>query len=131
MTATAPGTTFEFQLQLAVPAEELHQSYSLPDLRRLRSRVDYILSLAAEVSDLLEPRGWRILAVRFDHEVCVILSREATAAAVVGDLAQLPRAVRASIGKTVHLCATVGEHVFELGLTDAGLQPVSLADSRA
>lgn len=128
MTTSVPAATFEFQLQLAVPAEELVQAYSPRDLRRLRSEVDQTLSVAAEVSDLLEPRGWRILSIRFDHEVCVILSRETTAAAVVGDLACLPRAVRASIGKTVHLCATAGEHVFELGLTDAGLHPLSRED---
>lgn len=127
--ATSRPTAFEFQLQFAVPAEDLRcvRPY---DLRRMKQRVEMVLALAAEACEMLEPLGWRLLTVRFEEEVCVVLTRLTTAEDVRRDLERLPASVLASIGDTMHICATVGEHIYELAYIGGSLRPLSPADSR-
>lgn len=127
--ATARPIAFEFQLQFAIPAEELRCVRSR-DVRRMKQRVEVVLALAADVCELLEPLGWRLLTVRFEEEVCVVLTRVTTAEDVRRNLEQLPTSVLANIGETIHICATVGEHIYELAYVDGSLQPFSPADSR-
>src|SRR5690242_16193229 len=91
------GNALEYQLQLAVPAEDL-RARSLRGLQRVQTRVATVLGLADIVVAALEPRGWRVVAIRFDHEVAVVLARRATAAQVAGDLLRLPECVRAALG---------------------------------
>lgn len=128
MLLTQP-TAFEFQLQFAIPAEELRCVRS-HDVRRMKQRVEVVLALAADVCEMLEPLGWRLLTARFEEEVCVVLTRLTTADHVRRDLERLPARVLASIGDTIHLCATVGEHIYELAYVGGSLQPFSPADSR-
>jgi hypothetical protein len=126
---TASRPAVEFQVQIAVPAEELRGAGSFGDLNRIRCRVMDVFMLAQTVCHALEPNGWRLLTVRFDDEVCVTLVRLATADKVRNELAQLPSSVLAQVGDTVHICVSVGEHIFELALADDGLRPFSRADS--
>jgi hypothetical protein len=122
-------TPIEFQLQVAVPAEELEPGQTVHDLRRLAWRVESILGLATEMLSCLEPLGWRMLSVRFDGDVAIILTKHAMASVVLQDLKALPRVAQASIGRAVHLCVTAGEHVFELVMDEAGFRPLNPADS--
>ena len=124
----ASGSAIEFQLQVAVPAEDLHCSCSSRELRRLASRVHSALTCATELATVLEPRGWCVRTIRFDDEIAVVLVKRARAQEVVADLAALPL-LPSKFGETVHLCATLGEHVFELAMTEHGLRPLDEADS--
>ena len=126
--SSARFAALEFQLQFVVPAEDLQPGYSHHDLQRLRSRVEAVLAQADAVLSVLEPRGWRLLATRFDDEVSVVLHKHATAGEVVRDLSRLPSSAQARIGNAVRLCASLGEHIFELALKDGGLTPLSPAD---
>jgi hypothetical protein len=123
------GPAIEFQLQIAVPAEELRCGYSSRDLNRIRCRVEDVFFLATTVCHVLEPRGWRLLTVRFDEEICVTLVRHATADVVRTELAQLPSNVLAQMSDTLHVCVSAGEHIFELTFADGGLRPFSPVDS--
>ena len=126
---TLSRQAIEFQLQIAVPAEELRGGDSFGDLNRIRCRVEDVFLLAQTVCHALEPDGWRLLTVRFEEEVCVTLVRRATADVVRSELAQLPSSVLAQVGDTVHICVSVGEHVYELAFADDGLRPFSQIDS--
>jgi hypothetical protein len=119
----------EFQMQIAVPAEELRGGGSFRDLQKICSRIEDAFTLAMSVCRVLEPRGWRLLAVRFEEEICITLVRRTTAELVRNDLAQLPRSILALTGDSVHICVSVGEHIFELAFADGGLRPLSPADS--
>jgi hypothetical protein len=125
---TSTLRAFEFQLQCAVPAEDLRCGQSVLEFHRMRRRVETALALATDMCMLLEPRGWRLLAVRFEEEVCVVLSKIATADVIRHDIADLPASVLAEIGNTVRICATAGEHIFELAFADGSLRPSSPAD---
>lgn len=127
--ATRRPAPFEFQLQFAVSAEELRCAQS-HDVRRMQHRIDAVLALAADAGEMLEPHGWRLLPVRFEEEVSVVLTRHTTAEDVRHDLERLPSNVLANIGDTIHICATVGEHIYELAYVEGSLQPFSPADSR-
>ena len=128
LVTSARFAAIEFQLQFVVPAEELQSGRSRHDLQRLRGRVEAVLAQADAVLTVLEPRGWDILATRFDDEVSVVLHKHATANEVVRDLSRLPSSAQARIGHAVRLCASLGEHIFELALKDGGLAPLSPAD---
>ena len=128
---TLSRQAIEFQLQIAVPAEELRGGDSFGDLNRIRCRLMDVFLLAQTVCHALEPNGWRLLTVRFEEEVCVTLVRRATADAVRSELALLPSSVLALVGDTLHLCVSVGEHVYELALAGDGLQPFSRLDSHS
>jgi hypothetical protein len=121
----------EFQVQIAVPAEELRCGASSGDLKRIQSRVEAVFLLARTVCRALEPNGWRVLTVRFEEEVCVTLVRHATADVVRNELAQLPSSILSQVGDTVHICVSVGEHIFELAFADGGLRPFSLVDRQS
>jgi hypothetical protein len=128
---TISRRAIEFQVQIAVPAEDLRCGHSSRDLNRIQRRVEDVFMLAQTVCRALEPNGWRLLTVRFEDEVCVTLVRHATAEVVRNELAQLPSSILAQVGDTVHICVSVGEHIFELAFADGGLRPFSLADSRS
>jgi hypothetical protein len=126
--SAAASPTLEFELQFVVPAEELECGASARDLRRVKTRVQDVLGLATGVCLLLEPCGWRLVTVRFDEEVCVTLTKQGGADGIAEDLANLPESFRAEIGQSVHLCATLGDHVYELQLDGGRLKPLSPAD---
>ena len=128
---TVSRQAIEFQVQIAVPAEELRGGDSFGGLNRIRYRVEDALALATTVCGVLEPRGWRVTTVRFEEEVCITLARHATAELVARDLANLPGEVRERIGAGVHICVSVGEHIFELAFADGGLRPFSQVDSQS
>ncbi len=127
--SAAAAAALDFELQFAVPAEELECGVSSRDLRRISRRVETVLALATQVYMLLEPRGWRLLTVRFEEEVCVILAKQASAEMVAQDLAHVPESVLGDIGESIHLCGIIGDHIFELQLADGRLIPLSPADS--
>jgi hypothetical protein len=113
-----------FQLQVALCAEDLNARNSLLELRRVIVRVEDVLNLADVTLTLLAPRGWHLVAVRFDGDVAIIMGREARLREVEDDLAALPGGVAASIGSTMRLCAAMDDQVLELELGPLGLRPV-------
>lgn len=119
-----PDEALDFQLQVALAAEDLGPRNSLRELRRTIVRVQDILDVADVTFTLLEPRGWRLMAVRFDDDVAVILRRFATPAQVVAELHALPDEIRRSVGHSLHLCATIGSRIVELEFGGDGLRPI-------
>jgi hypothetical protein len=114
----------DFQLQVALSSEDLGPRNSLRELRRTIVRVEEVLDVADVTLTLLEPRGWQLVAIRFDDELAVIIGRHARPAEVVSDLALLPTQIRRTIGENVRLCATVDDQILEFELSSEGLRPV-------
>jgi hypothetical protein len=120
-----PEGALDFQLQVALSSEDLGPRNSLRELRRTIVRVEDALDVADVTLTLLEPRGWQLIAFRFDDELAIIIGRHARPAEVMSDLAVLPTHIRRTIGDSVRLCATIDDQIIEYELGSEGMRPVA------